>query len=820
MAGLKEQPSKSLAGMSFGPRAFALVLDDTIPETWQFRLYDTPSDVPDNPSVKLTAAAARDLSNTKSQKLGLTAPQLEKLKAKVAAEWIQARRLDGQQVRLQDIPRNLRPRVQKDSPSGAHEHGVDRANGRVLYDGDHQHAFQLPNGAMVKTVLDGGHDHPVSENSATTSPSGDHDHMVILPNGLQLKTEMGGSHAHYLLEDRTMYDGSHAHKLILPGQEVLYSILPGDSKSEEKADLASGSLQAGGATPPAVGMGFTVRQTSAGQFAVVDPESGRVVSTHGNDQEEAFREAARRNGGITKLETVGVFIRLPADLAHGFPPKEEDASPPHITMLYVGDMDRAGFDHVTMCVNKVAQSITPFQVDMTDYGEFISYTGKNVCHMIPRAINASLEQVHMALRHELEKEGIEYRHYVDDPFKPHVTLKIIEPGEQYSGPKPAGKFLVDSIEVWGATGGDFGRKIIPLGGGVYKHEDVIDLIEKKIQERPGVSAHVSSDLLLEVYRRAERDYEDSSIVDLKKGAYAFSRVNKFLDLVHEGSPRDESYTTDFDLLPSSHPCAVNKKESFTPPTSAANAAKRGLRLRMEHNRGGTAVGVSRARDLSNRRPVSERTLARMVSFFSRHAMDSKAKGSEGSGYWGNDKNPSAGYIAWLLWGGDPGFVWAWKKLNRIRGGISSPKSSRLRSLLNKSEDSVVQEVSAEGLRLLLAKQDEDERTAFGIVLEPETVDSQSDIYSEQEICQAAWKFMEDKQQIGLMHRTMVHNVKVLESYVAPVDMEVHGMKIKKGTWLMRVRILDNVIWSQVKSGQLTGFSIGGSALRQKEESNG
>jgi hypothetical protein len=42
----------------------------------------------------------------------------------------------------------------------------------------------------------------------------------------------------------------------------------------------------------------------------------------------------------------------------------------------------------------------------------------------------------------------------------------------------------------------------------------------------------------------------------------------------------------------------------------------------------------------------------MVSYFARHEVDKRAKN------FGNEENPSAGYIAWLLWGGDVGRSWA------------------------------------------------------------------------------------------------------------------------------------------------------------------
>lgn len=94
---------------------------------------------------------------------------------------------------------------------------------------------------------------------------------------------------------------------------------------------------------------------------------------------------------------------------------------------------------------------------------------------------------------------------------------------------------------------------------------------------------------------------------------------------------------------------------LTPPEPVAKAAAKGLRLRQDFNRGGTQIGVARARDLSNRRSLSADTVRRMSSYFARHAADRQAKG------FGDSENPSAGWIAWLLWGGDEGRAWCERK---------------------------------------------------------------------------------------------------------------------------------------------------------------
>jgi hypothetical protein len=96
-----------------------------------------------------------------------------------------------------------------------------------------------------------------------------------------------------------------------------------------------------------------------------------------------------------------------------------------------------------------------------------------------------------------------------------------------------------------------------------------------------------------------------------------------------------------------------------PTESMANNAKRGLELRRKFGRGGTAVGVARARDLSNRTELSPDTVLRMYSFFSRHEVDKQGKD------FNNSERPSNGKIAWLLWGGDSGYSWAKSKRNAI-----------------------------------------------------------------------------------------------------------------------------------------------------------
>jgi hypothetical protein len=106
-------------------------------------------------------------------------------------------------------------------------------------------------------------------------------------------------------------------------------------------------------------------------------------------------------------------------------------------------------------------------------------------------------------------------------------------------------------------------------------------------------------------------------------------------------------------------------DGWTPPEAVQRAARLGLELREKFGRGGTAVGVARARDLSHGRRIPPATVYRMLSYFARHAVDAQADG------WEDIENPSAGWVAWLLWGGDPGRDWVQSLERRYEKALES-----------------------------------------------------------------------------------------------------------------------------------------------------
>jgi len=102
------------------------------------------------------------------------------------------------------------------------------------------------------------------------------------------------------------------------------------------------------------------------------------------------------------------------------------------------------------------------------------------------------------------------------------------------------------------------------------------------------------------------------------------------------------------------------KEGYKPTSGMQSAARRAIKLKEQGKAkgAGTAVGWTRAGQLARGETLSLSTVKRMYSYFSRHEVDKKGKD------WDNAESPSNGKIMWLAWGGDAGFSWSRKIVNR------------------------------------------------------------------------------------------------------------------------------------------------------------
>lgn len=140
--------------------------------------------------------------------------------------------------------------------------------------------------------------------------------------------------------------------------------------------------------------------------------------------------------------------------------------------------------------------------------------------------------------------------------------------------------------------------------------------------------------------------------------------------------------------------------------------------------------------------------------------------------------------------------------------------------LDHAKDWIEENPQAIGKRDFLFKADK-QRYTLGIVYEPDTIDSQGDFATAEEIEKACHNFMRNLQRnqvqkgaLGSMHNDWSDELgDIVECYIAPIDMEINGEPIKKGSWLL------GAIWSEdmfqkVEKGEITGYSMGGTGVRE------
>lgn len=129
-------------------------------------------------------------------------------------------------------------------------------------------------------------------------------------------------------------------------------------------------------------------------------------------------------------------------------------------------------------------------------------------------------------------------------------------------------------------------------------------------------------------------------------------------------------------------------------------------------------------------------------------------------------------------------------------------------------------------KLRVKKGDKARQLIYGVVLEPNSLDSQDDYMMPDHVERAAHTYMKNVARgkasvTKLQHRRKgFHKERPslvpVESYIAPCDFSYDGKEnVKKGTWVMVMHAEDSNVWEDVMNGKYTGLSIGGSGIRQE-----
>ena len=137
--------------------------------------------------------------------------------------------------------------------------------------------------------------------------------------------------------------------------------------------------------------------------------------------------------------------------------------------------------------------------------------------------------------------------------------------------------------------------------------------------------------------------------------WALARVNTFIRALSSGRFRGRAFDTD--LLPENHPKSTKKEIDLEietkvdkVPSYIQNNAARGLDLLEFAGSGLTDKTKREAREMANGN-ISDDKVVRMAAWFARHEGDLDS--DKANDYLNGDSDrPTAGQVAWLLWGGD------------------------------------------------------------------------------------------------------------------------------------------------------------------------
>lgn len=120
----------------------------------------------------------------------------------------------------------------------------------------------------------------------------------------------------------------------------------------------------------------------------------------------------------------------------------------------------------------------------------------------------------------------------------------------------------------------------------------------------------------------------------------------------------------------------------------------------------------------------------------------------------------------------------------------------------------------------ILKVDEDKREVTGVVYEPEVADSEGDFTTADEIKKAAYLFMKNRKttNIDKQHDETPDEGFVAESWIVQKD-DARLPDALEGSWAVVIKVENDETWEGVKSGEITGLSMGGVAVAEMVQKN-
>lgn len=755
--------------------------------------------------------------------------------------------------------------------AGIHVHGIDRESGKTKFDGAHTHIFLMPDGTIVATNEDGSHWHKIFSfdegRSEHISFDGEHVHIVVLPDGTEVQTELEGVHDHETQVDTTAFDGQHTHRIVMPDGRVITSLTPREFWQLQGEPSQEGNPEA----PPASEL---ARVAAKGEMLAglrsFDAEKSVIVLQDGNLYVHAasdLRKVAEAAFAQMLSPSAAKGVNILSGLA--------DLSRPHVE---VADLVVKMRDSFEVTEKRETSNKRIEQNEDGEYCVIAETTGRNLgCFPTKGEAEDRLRQIEqfskglpdvltwgavMAKRMPASGSGLPasleaavppaYRYWkagdrarevrdalaesgfftnenidvVNQQLTRIVTKRFVSPDQpdadaEFVQPQSFAEVIATIVKrrcaMWSID------DAFPTADDAKEFPDAVVVLDPAVTKRWLEDGTETADSLV----RKAAALELSVLIaapDSLGSRIAFSRFGRPFT-VQKCSTANLVFVSNFDVKGvrsvAIEEATLDQQRQFTLSQQVWKDGTRSVwhLLIDRHGEGldgwtlqaspiekGMVAGIQR-----------DRASKVLLDF------DGAVKAGESIG--GDPMNDSSGDSE--IWIADRGRAVV---LDKTEEGIKVRfEGARLRGIFDiegRDTDSIWKIGRAEMKKAGIAKsyqvgefliaKAEEERFVYGIVLEPETVDAQKDIYSASEVRTAAHKFMSEFQNIGIQHTELAKQVRILESFLAPADFSVGERVVKAGTWLLAVRVLSDALWKDIKAGQFTGFSIGGSAIRRPE----
>lgn len=755
--------------------------------------------------------------------------------------------------------------------AGIHVHAVDRDNSSTKFDGAHTHLFVLPDGTLVVTNEDGEHEHKIfshDEESESIGWDGEHVHALVLPDGTELRTEIEGLHDHEMQVETTAFDGGHTHRVVTPEGRVLTSLTPREFWHLQGAPSQEGNPEA----PPASELArVAAKGDTLSKLRSFDAEKSVIVLQDGNLYVHAASD-------LRKVAEAAFAQMLSGNAANGVKILGglADLSRPHVEVADLVVKMRDSFE----VTEKAEDDETKKRIEQNEDGEYCviaETTGRNFgCFPTKGEAEDRLDQIEqfskglpdvltwgavMAKRMPASGSGLPasleaavppaYRYWkagerarevrdalvesgfftsenigvVNNQLTRIVTKRFISPEQadadtEFAQPQSFAEVIATIVKrrcaMWSID------DAFPSAEDAKEFPDSIIVLDPAITKRWLENGTETADSL--VRKAAALDLSVLIAAPDSLGSrIAFSRFGKPFT-IQKCATANLVFVSNFDVKGvrsvAIEEATLDQQRQFTLSQQVWKDGTRSVwHLLLDRHGEGLDGWTLQAS------PVDKGDIAGIQrERSSKVLLDFDGAVEAGESIGGDPMNDSSGDSE--IWIADRGRA---VMLDKTEDGIKVRfEGARLRGVFTiegRDTDSIWKIRRAETRKTEIAKtyevgefvvKAEDERFVYGIVLEPETVDAQKDIYSADEVRTAAHKFMAEFQNIGIQHTELAKQVRILESFLAPAEFSVGERVIKAGTWLLAVRVLSDALWKDVKAGDFTGFSIGGSAIRRPE----